>query len=312
MEHERPPARGSTGLRASRLGVVAVAIPVVGFSLANLIVKVVSVHPATFAFWRLWVGAAIMVAVTAIARRPVNGAVLRAGIPAGVLFGLNIVFFFAALRETAVADVLVISALQPALTVLVAGRLFGEHVTRRELGFVLASVAGVVIFVIGSSGTPAWSLRGDLLAVASLAVFFVYFLWSKRVRSTTGIGSIEYMATVTVVAAVVVSPIALFGPGIGGMESSDWLWLALFVAVAQGGHLLLTWAHRHVDVTVSSLLLLGEPPISAAAAWIFLGEPVTWLGGVGAAIALVSVAAVVRSATSSGVAAGVQDAAAPP
>jgi drug/metabolite transporter (DMT)-like permease len=242
-------------------------------------VKVVSVQPATFAFWRLWVGAALMMMVAAVARRPIDRTVLRAGIPAGVLFGLNIVFFFAALRETAVADVLVISALQPALTVLVAGRLFGEHVTRRELAFVLLSVVGVVIFVIGSSGTPAWSLRGDLLAVASLGVFFVYFLWSKRVRSKVGVGTIEYMATVTVVAAVVVSPIALFGPGIGGMSSSDWAWLALFVVVAQGGHLLLTWAHRHVDVTVSTLLLLGEPPISAAAAWVFLGEPVTWRGG---------------------------------
>jgi drug/metabolite transporter (DMT)-like permease len=302
----------TSGLRASRLGIIAVCIPVVGFSLANLIVKVVTVEPSTFAFWRLWVGAAVMMTVTAVARRRIDRTVLRAGIPAGVLFGLNIVFFFGALRETAVADVLVISALQPALTVLVAGRLFGEHVTRRELVFVLLSVVGVVIFVIGSSGTPAWSLRGDLLAVASLGVFFVYFLWSKRVRSKVGVGTIEYMAIVTVVAAIVVSPIALFGPGIGGMTSSDWRWLVLFVAVAQGGHLLLTWAHRQVDVTVSTLLLLGEPPISAAAAWIFLGEPVTWLGAVGAAIALVSVGAVVRSATSSSAVAAAQDAAAPP
>ncbi len=291
---------------------VAVAIPVVGFSLSNLIVKVVHVPSTTFAFWRLWCGATVMLAVAALARRPLHRGVLRAGVPAGLLFGLNIVFFFTALRETAVADVLVISSLQPALTVLVAGRLFGEHVTARELAFVFASVVGVVIFVLGSSGTPAWSLRGDLLAAASLGVFFVYFLWSKRARSN--VGTIEYMAVVTAVAAVVVTPIAVFGPGVGGMRKSDWLWLALFVTVAQGGHLLLTWAHPHVDVTVSSLLLLGEPPISAAAAYLFLGEPVTWLGGVGAAVALASLGAVVRGATASGARGAVSTAAeaAPP
>jgi len=229
---------------------------VVGFSLSNLIVKVVHVPTTTFAFWRLWCGATIMLTVALLARRPLRGAVLRAGIPAGVLFGLNLVFFFAALRETAVADVLVIASLQPALTVLVAGRLFGERVTSRELAFVFASVAGVVVFVLGSSGTPAWSLRGDMLAAASLGVFFVYFLWSKRARSS--VGTIEYMAVVTVVAALVVTPIAVFGPGVGGMRKTDWMWLALFVVVAQGGHLLLTWAHPFVDVTVSSLLLLGD------------------------------------------------------
>jgi drug/metabolite transporter (DMT)-like permease len=275
--------------------VAAVAVPVVGFSLANLIVKATPVAALTFAFWRLWLGAAVMLAVAALARRRPSREVLLAGIPAGVLFGLNIVFFFVALKETAVADVLVISALQPALTVLVAGRLFGERVSRRELGFVFASVIGVVVFVVGSSGTPAWSLRGDLFAVLSLLVFFAYFLWSKRARST--VAATEYLATVTLVAAVVVTPLALAGPGVGGMRTADWLWLVLFVGVAQGGHLLLVWAHPHIDVTLSSLLLLGEPPISAAAAFVVFAEPITWVGAIGGLVALGSLAAVVVGAT---------------
>jgi drug/metabolite transporter (DMT)-like permease len=295
MSSER---RRTTGLRARPIGVLAIAIPVVGFSLSNLIVKTVPVPALTFAFWRLWCGATVMLVVATIARRPLTRQVLRAGVPAGVLFGLSIPLFFAALKETAVADVLVIGALQPALTVLVAGRLFGERHTRRELWFVMASVVGVAVFVIGSSGTPAWSLRGDLLAFAALLIFTVYFLWSKRARSN--VAAIEYMATVTLVAATVVTPIALLGPGIGGMRGTSWLWLALFVTIAQGGHLLLAWAHPHVDVTVSSLLLLGEPPISATAAFIAFGEPVTWLGVLGGAIALGGLAAVVRSATASG------------
>jgi drug/metabolite transporter (DMT)-like permease len=287
-----------TGLRARPIGVFTVLIPVVGFSLTNLIVKASPVPALTFGFWRLWTGATVMLIVAAVARRPITRQVLKAGVPAGILFGLSIPLFFSALKETAVADVLVIGALQPALTVLVAGRLFGERVTRREVGFVLASVLGVVVFVIGSSGTPAWSLRGDLLAFAALLVFTVYFLWSKRARSN--VAAIEYMATVTLVAAIVVTPIALVGPGIGGMHGTRWLWLLLFVAIAQGGHLMLAWAHPHVDITVSSLLLLGEPPISATAAFFAFGEPVTWLGVLGGAIALSGLAAVVRSATASG------------
>jgi drug/metabolite transporter (DMT)-like permease len=76
--------------------------------------------------------------------------------------------------------------------------------------------------------------------------------------------------------------------------------LAIFVVSAQGGPLLLAWAHRQVDATVASLLLLGEPPITAAAAFLFLGEPVTWLMVVGGLIALGSLGVIVRRATRAG------------
>src|SRR5437667_79246 len=104
---------------------------------------------------------------------------------------------------------------------LVAGRLFGERVTRRELLWVAVSVAGVVVFVLASSGTPAWSLRGDLLAVASLLVWTAYFLVSKRVRQR--VGTVEYMTTVTLVAALVATPIAVAsGQSFTGFRATDW------------------------------------------------------------------------------------------
>src|SRR2546426_1284459 len=43
-------------------------------------------------------------------------------------------FPYTTLFRSSVADVLMIQALQPALTLLVAGRLFGERVTRHEVG----------------------------------------------------------------------------------------------------------------------------------------------------------------------------------
>src|SRR5439155_16145830 len=135
---------------------------------------------------------ALVLAVTR--RRPSREAVL-ASIPGGVLFGLNLVFFFSAIKDTTIADVLVIGALQPALVLVVAGPMFGEHPSRRELGWAGVSVIGVFVFILGSSGTPSWSLRGDLLAIASLFVWTAYFLVSKRVRNR--VPAIEYMSTVT-------------------------------------------------------------------------------------------------------------------
>jgi drug/metabolite transporter (DMT)-like permease len=291
--------RPRSGLRATPLGALAVTAPVVGWSFANTIVKIVDVPALSFAFWRLLMGTAVMLVVLTVSRRRMTWAMIRASAPGGVLFGFNLILFFSAIKETSIADVLVIAALQPALILLVAGRLFGEWVTRREVGWVLVSVVGVAGFVVVSSATPVWSLWGDLLAVGSVIVWTAYFVVSKRARER--VQAVEYMTTVTLVATLVVTPIALFaGDGVVGLRTTDWFWLGLFVASAQGGHLLLAWAHRQVDVTVSSLIVLAETPISAVAALLVLGEPLTALQVVAGLVAVAAVGVVVRGATTSG------------
>lgn len=51
---------------------------------------------------------------------------------------------------------------------------------------------------------------------------------------------------------------------------------------------------------MSSLLILAEPAVSAVAALVFLGEPITALAIAGGGVVLMSVAAIVRRATRSG------------
>jgi drug/metabolite transporter (DMT)-like permease len=268
----------------------------VGFSLINVIVKITHVPAIAFAFYRLWLGSFAMLVALRVARRRVTWAKVRPAIPAGVLFGLNIALFFSALKRTSVADVLVISALQPALTLLVAGPLFGERITRSDAAWTAASLGGVVLVTVGSSGTPVWSLRGDLLAVGSLLAWTIYFLVSKRVR--TEVPALEYMAGVTVTAALVMTPVALLTrQPLGSLRLTDWLWLLLFVAGAQGGHVMLAWAHAEVDVSVSSLLILAQPIISSVAALLVLGESITGLEIAGGVVVVISMAAVVRQAT---------------
>jgi drug/metabolite transporter (DMT)-like permease len=269
---------------------------IVGFSLLNVVVKLSHTPALAFAFDRLWLGAVVMVVVSVGARRRLTRAAIRASIPAGILFGLNIALFVSALKRTSVADVLVIGALQPALTMLVAGRLFGERLTAHHMAWTVVSVGGVVLVTVGSSGTPVWSLGGDLLAVGSLLAFTVYFLISKGVRRT--VPAIEYMTAVTLVAAIVVTPIALLsGQSLPGLRWQDWFWLVLFVLGAQGGHVLMAWAHAQVDVSISSLLILAEPIIATLAALVVLGEPLAPLEIAGGVVVILSVGAILRRAT---------------
>jgi inner membrane transporter RhtA len=112
------------------------------------------------------------------------------------------------------------------------------------------------------------------------------------------VNALEYLTVVSLAAAVVVTPLALVsGHSLAVRRSSDWALLCIFVVAASGGHLLVAWAHGHVDVTVSSMLMLAQPVVSAVAALLVLGEPVTPPMIVGGAIVVLSLAAIVRRAT---------------
>jgi drug/metabolite transporter (DMT)-like permease len=281
--------------RATRIGLLAILGPITAFSVMNVIVKIIHTPALTFAFLRLWMGALVMLSVLAVTHRRLSWATMRRAAPSGVLFGANICFFFSALKLTSVADVLIVAALQPALTLIVAGPLFGERVTPHEVAWMAVSLVGVVMVILGSSGTPVWSLRGDLLAVGALLAWTTYWLLSKHVRQA--VPALEYMTAVTVTAALVVTPVALLSGQSFTVRWQDWLWLVLFVAGAQGGHSLLAWSHAQVDVSISALLILAEPVISALAAVIFLGEPLPALSIAGGVIAVLAVGVVIHRAT---------------
>lgn len=285
---------GGLRRRAAPAGVGAVLLAVSLFSVLNLVVKLSHASAAVFAFYRLWLGAAGMVLASLATGRT---RWRRLGVTAapGALFGLNILLFFSALKRTSVADVLIIGALQPALTLLVAGPLFGERVTRSDLAWTLVSVGGIVAVTVGSSGNPVWSLTGDLYALAALVAFTVYFLISKRIRRS--LSALEYMTGVTMTAAVLVTPAALLTGQSLRVRAIDWLWLLAFVVGAQGGHVVLAWAHEQVDVSISSLLILAEPVISAVAALLVLGEPLAPLEVIGGVVVIGAMAVVVRRAT---------------
>jgi drug/metabolite transporter (DMT)-like permease len=274
---------------------VAVSVAVLAWGCGNVLVKLVSFDGVVLSLYRLWIGFFLMAGLMRLAGRPVTMRAVRQALPGGLLFGVNVAMFFSALKLTSVADATLISALQPALVFTVAGPWFGEHVRPHELLWSAVALAGVAVVVLASAGTPEWSPLGDALALGAVVTFTGYFLVSKRLRAT--LGAVEYVAAMQLSAAIVVTPVALVATAghPGGGHPLDWLWLMLIVCVSGvGGHLLVNWAHRYVDVSVSSLMMLGVPVVGAVAAWVVLGESLGPLQVVGGLITLAALAAVVR------------------
>ena len=240
------------------------------------------------------IGALVLIIVMRLGRWRISRESLRWAIPAGVVFGANLLLFVLAVKMTTVANATLIGALQPAIVLLVASRWFGETVSRREVACVAVAIAGVAVVIVGSTGAPEWNPAGDALAVLSVLMFTGYFLISKQARAT--VGTLEYMTVVHIAAALCITPFALGDPGeLVAFDPVDVLIVLFFALVSgTGGQLVIGWAHRYVDITVSSLMMLAVPVVAAATAWVLLGEALGPVQMFGSAITLLAIASMIR------------------
>jgi drug/metabolite transporter (DMT)-like permease len=248
----------------------------------------------TLAFHRLWVGALAMVVIYTFRGGRLRLRLLWAALPAGIAFAADIGLFFTAVKHTTVANATMISALQPALVLFVAGPLFGERVRRTDIWWTVIALVGVAIVVFGSSTTPAWSPFGDLLAVLCLFAWTAYFVFGKQARAH--LDAVEFVTAMSVVAFVAIALVAVgTRHDLTVPDGGTWaVILALGLGTGLIGHFLINWAHGHAPLVLTSLLTLLIPVVAMAGAAAFLGEEVVAAQIVGAIVVLGALAVVVR------------------
>jgi drug/metabolite transporter (DMT)-like permease len=248
----------------------------------------------TLAFHRLWVGAAAMLVIYTLRGGRLRARLLWAAVPAGIAFAADIGLFFTAVKHTTVANATMISALQPALVLFVAGPLFGERVRASDVGWTIVALLGVVVVVFGSASTPSWSLFGDVLAVLCLFAWTAYFVFGKQARAK--LDAVEFVTAMSLVAFVVIAVVAVGSRhDLSVPDGGTWaVILALGLGTGGIGHFLINWAHGHAPLVLTSLLTLLIPVVAMAGAAIFLGEEVVAAQVVGAVVVLGALAILVR------------------
>jgi drug/metabolite transporter (DMT)-like permease len=275
-----------------------VAAAVATWGWGNVAIKATSTTGLVASFYRLWFAVPVLWLIAACVpsiRRGMNHAWLAGSLVGGTLFALHQILFFNSLKLTSVANVTLIGALQPAVVLMVAGRLFGERVSLRAILWSLGGLGGTACVIVASAGAPGWSPLGDALAVANLFAFTGYFLASKEVRSR--VGTPEYMVGMTTVAGILITAAALITRQDLGTPTGRDLLILAGVAVIPGtlGHFLTNWAHPHTSAFVASIMLLAVPVIASVGAATFLDEALRPVQIAGGTIVLVSIGMVVRA-----------------
>ncbi len=271
MARDAPPVSPALGL-AVAVGAVSTSAILVRWSQAPSLIK---------AFYRVLFTTMLLVPLALSGHRTAFSRltgrdVLGAGL-AGLALALHFAAWFESLEWTSVAASVTLVQSQPLFVALGAALLLEERISVRTTVGILIALAGMIMMSVGDGGiggpTTA-SVYGNVLAVVGAVMAAGYVLAGRALRHGERIALLPYVTIVYAVCALVLLvllrieqlPLVSYPP-------REWL-LFLGMAIGPGifGHTVINWALAHVESSVVSVSLLGEPVGSTVLALVLLGE----------------------------------------
>jgi drug/metabolite transporter (DMT)-like permease len=266
-------------------GVTLVVLSAFAFSTAGFFTRLIDTDVWTMLFWRGLFGGLLIAGY--IVWREGAGAVLavrrigRAGLVAAACSTVATICFINALRETTVADVLVINATAPFMTAGLAWAWTGARERWTTLAASLVALLGVVVTV--GAALASGHLLGNFLALVMTILISTMMVVIRRHRDVSMLPAASLSAFLC---ALVVWPWA--DPA--GVTGSNFFYLALFGTTQFGlGMLLLTTGTRLISATRSALMGALETPLAPALVWLAFGEVPPLATCLGGAIVLTAV-----------------------
>ena len=277
------------------LGIAGICLAVVALSAGSTMVRSTGAPGSVVAFWRLLIGTLLWRSIMFATKQKFTLETLKRTWLPGLLFGLNLLFFFTGITKTRIANAEFIGTLAPLIIVPVAAFRLGEKVKGRIIGAGVAALVGVSLILLLAdrqvAGKHSW--LGDILCFGAVFSWSAYLFSTKSARRELGVG--PFMTGMSAVATLTVLPVALSTHKIGQMSTKGWLLIAI-MCITSGvvSHGLLAWSQKAVPISTLSLLQLAQPGFAVVWAWLFLDESVNAAQLVGMAIVVVAVGVIAR------------------
>lgn len=264
------------------VGVALVAGGALCWSFGGLVVRKLDASAWEVVFWRSLFMAVVVGLYLAIWRRrsAIHGLRHAPGpmLVSGICLSGAFVGFILALKETTVANVLVVTASAPLMAALMARVLLREAVRWNTWLAMVAALAGVALMVSTSLSTHG--LAGSLLAVCCAACFATNMV---VLRTRPGIDMMPTVVLAGVISAAITLPLAWPFPA----PLSEVPWLAFLGIVQLGlGLVLFTLGLRYLPAAQASLVALIETVLGPLWVWLAIGEAPGTAALVGGAVVL--------------------------
>ena len=190
-----------------------------------------------------------------------------------------------AIKETAVANVSLITTLSPLITTFLMGALYRSERPGRwiVIGSVIALI-GVSLIILGGGAEAELHPIGDLLALGAAISFSVYSLVIKKINPTY---STWFITRKTFFYGILTAlPFLLIEPEIAPLSTLTraevWGNLAFLSLVCSlGAYVFMAVAVKAIGPVKTNNYLYLQPVVTMLAGMIILSEPVAWTGWLG-------------------------------
>lgn len=249
---------------------LVLAVVAVGVS-AIIIRYAQEADPLALSFWRCLAGAALLAPFGRKGFKALERHDLRLPILAGVLLAAHFATWITSLEMTSVANSVLLVTSAPVFVALGARFLLKEAMRPAVWIGISLALAGTALIAGGASGGEA-SLSGDLLALVGAVVVAGYGLAGQISRRKLGI--VEYAVITYGAGALALLPVCLLaGVELTGYSTKTWIAIAAMVLGPQIlGHTILNYVVKDIDATTIYAVVMAEPPIAIALAFVLFDE----------------------------------------
>ena len=263
----------------------ALVLGAMAMGISPVFVREAGVGPFASAFWRVALALPVLLAwawgEARRRRQPMSLAFDRPVLLVGLFFAGDLFFWHLAILHTSIANATFLACLAPVWVLLLSNVWLGEPVGRGAvagLAFCLAGAGLLIGLNLAARPDRVW---GDAAGVATSLFFGLYFLAVRQARRRHGAGALTLKGTLVTAGILLLVALTL--------ESRLWpddargvaSLFALGVLSHSGGQGLLAVALGSLSAVFSSLVIFIEAVAAALFAWVFAGEPLTPLQGVG-------------------------------
>lgn len=249
---------------------VLTVLALVAFAANSLLcraaLKSASTDPATFTTIRLVSGALMLWLLLRARPRGSSGA--GNWLSAGALFAYAAAFSFAYITLSAAAGALLLfGAVQ--VTMIGRGLWNGERLGKMQLAGLLLALAGVLVLLLPDAAAPA--LFPSLLMLGAGMAWGIYSLRGKGIRDPLSVTAGNFLRAVPMAVALNLCTASHIH-----LDKAGLAYAVLSGALASGaGYAVWYSVLPGLKASTASIAQLGVPIIAAAAAIVFLGEPLT-------------------------------------
>jgi drug/metabolite transporter (DMT)-like permease len=258
---------------------VALAVAIAAISTGAILIRLSDAPSAVAAFYRVLFTTLPLLPVAIWRYRDEFARIQRrdllfAGV-SGLALAVHFATWFESLEWTSVAASVTLVQAQPLFVALGAWLLLRERLTGEIVLGIVVAMTGMVVMSLADllAGAPGSDpLRGNGLALVGAVAAAGYVLAGRSVRQRLPL--IPYVVIVYGVCTVCLFGVAVAqGNSLTVYPAREWL---LFLGLAAGpgllGHTVINWALAHLESSVVSVSLLGEPVGATVLAVVLFAE----------------------------------------